>query len=75
MRDATMAVRLAIVVVTIGASASVASAHDPWFPQNPPAAPVQAGRGAARPPAVVSPEVLGDRRVVPSASTRRMQPR
>ncbi len=63
MRDATMAVRLAIVVVTIGASASVASAHDPWFPQNPPVAPVQAGRGAARPPAVVSPERQADGRV------------
>ena len=64
MRDATVVVRLAMVVVTIGASASVASAHDPWFPQNPPAAQVQAGRGGTRPPAVVSPEVLGDRRVV-----------
>ena len=63
MRDATMAVRLAIVVVTIGASASVASAHDPWSPQNPPAAAIQAGRGAARPPAVVSPERQADGRM------------
>jgi enterochelin esterase family protein len=63
-----------MVAATIGVSASVAGAHDPGVPQNPPAAQVQAGRGAARPPAVVSPEVLGDHRVTfrihaPNATT------